>query len=155
MVGQSQPARTPIRSRRVRWRILYVASLVLLCWTCGTISAFSQSSSFPKRESARIAGVRSTSHEAFLYTTRYSRIQDFDVYFSLRAGKETYCVDYETVVLDEIQDLTDAEGKDLNVSLEPRKNKVIIYTPQSRKLKARIVRADLCESPRMVHTVVY
>jgi hypothetical protein len=37
-----------------------------------------------------------------LSTTRCSIIHDFDVYFSLRTVLETYCIDYETVVLDEI-----------------------------------------------------
>ena len=59
-----------------------------------------------------------------LSTTRYSRIHDFDVYLSLRTGQETYCIDYETVVLDEIQDLASAEGKDLAISFDAKRNKV-------------------------------
>jgi hypothetical protein len=153
--SQSRPAETRIQDRRAGWRVLYVIALALMCWTCGTVAALGQSSSFTKVVRGRIAGVRSVSHGALLYTTRYSRIQDFDVYFSLRTGREKYCLDYETVVLDEIQDLTGSEGKDLNVSLEPRKNKVIIYTPERRKLKARMVRADLCEAPRVVRSVVH
>jgi len=55
-----------------------------------------------------------------------------------------YCVDYETVVLDEIRDLANAEDKDLEVSLDERRNKVTLHTSQDRKLKARIVQANHC-----------
>jgi hypothetical protein len=82
-----------------------------------------------------------------LCTTRYSRIHDFDVYFSLRVGEQTFCGDYETVVLDEINDLVSSEGKDVEITLDKNKKRVILYTPQKRKLKARIVRASQC-SPR-------
>jgi len=81
-----------------------------------------------------------------LCTTRYSRIHDFDVFFSLRIGEQTYCGDYETVVVDEINDLRSSEGKDVEITLDKSKNKVILYTPQNRKLKARIVRASQCPS---------
>jgi len=81
-----------------------------------------------------------------LRTTRYSRIHDFDVFFSLRIGEQTYCGDYETVVVDEINDLRSSEGKDVEITLDKSKNKVILYTPQNRKLKARIVRASQCPS---------
>ena len=81
-----------------------------------------------------------------LCTARYSRIHDFDVYFSLRTGQQRYCADYETVVLDEIKDLENADGKDLEVFLNQKKNKVTLYTPQNRKLKARIVRSSHCSS---------
>lgn len=127
-------------------------TLALFCWGVPLIG---QSPSPSARETARIANVRSVSREAFLYTPRTSRIHDFDVYFSLRAGQESYCVDYETVVLDEIQDLVGAEGKDLSVSLNTRKNRVVVYTPQSRRLKARMVRASFCKSPAIVRAVFH
>ena len=81
-----------------------------------------------------------------LCTTRYSRIHDFDVYFSLRTGQQRYCADCETVVLDEIKDLENAEGKDLEIVVNEKKNKVTLYTPQNKKLKARIVRSTNCSS---------
>ena len=49
-----------------------------------------------------------------------------------------------TVVLDEINDLRSSEGKDVEISLDESKKRVILYTPQNRKLKARIVRATQC-----------
>jgi hypothetical protein len=71
-------------------------------------------------------------------------MHDFDVFFSLRIGEQTYCGDYETVVLDEINDLASSQGKDVQMTLDQSKKVVILYTPQNRRLKARIVRASQC-----------
>jgi len=79
-----------------------------------------------------------------LCTTRYSRIHDFDVYFSMRIGEQTYCGDYETTILDEINDLTSSARKDVEIALDKDKKRVVLYTPQNRKLKARIVRTSEC-----------
>jgi hypothetical protein len=67
------------------------------------------------RQTALILNVRRVLSGSFLCTARYSRIHNFDVYFALRIGEETYCGDYETVVLDEIKDLVSSEGKDVAV----------------------------------------
>jgi hypothetical protein len=77
--------------------------------------ALAQASSLPPRQTARILNVRRVLSGSFLCTARYSRIHNFDVYFALRIGEETYCGDYETVVLDEIKDLVSSEGKDVAV----------------------------------------
>jgi len=88
-----------------------------------------------------------------LSTTRYSRIHDFDVYFSLRIGEQAYCGDYETVVLDEIKDLASCDGKDVEVTLDKSKKKVILYTPQDRKLKARIVPMSQCSTVMIAQSI--
>jgi hypothetical protein len=74
-----------------------------------------------------------------------SRIHDFDVYF-VRAGRQTYCVDCETVILDQVNDLAAAEGNDVEIFLDRKKAKVTVYTPQHRKLNARIVQWKYCSS---------
>ena len=43
--------------------------------------------------------------------SRYPRIRDFNVYLAVRVADQTYCADYETVVLDEIDDLMSCAGK--------------------------------------------
>lgn len=88
-----------------------------------------------------------------LSTTRYSRIHDFDVYFSLRIGEQTYCGDYETVVLDEIKDLASCDGKDVEAALDKSKKKVILYTPQNRRLKACIVPTIQCSTRTLAQSI--
>jgi hypothetical protein len=152
---QGKRAETRGKKRRAASQVLHIVLITLFCLICGSVPLLSQSSLSSGRETGRIAGVRSVSRAMLLYATRSSRIHDFDVYFSLRAGQATYCVDYETVVLDEIQDLASSEGKELGISLDTRKNKVVLYTLQSRKLKARLVRSDLCKPPAVVHSILH
>ena len=102
--------------------------------------------SLSTQQTGKISGVRKVLRRSTLCTTRYSRIHDFDVYFSLRTRQQTYCGDYETVVLDEIKDLKNAEGKDLEIVLNEKKNKVTLYTPENRKVKAHMVRSSHCSS---------
>ena len=149
---RSQAAEARIEKRRIGWHLFRFAMLALLCTLCGSVPLFGQASSPSARKTGRISGVRRVLRGTFLCTTRYTRIHDFDVYFSLRTGQGAYCVDYETPVLDEIQDLASSEGKDIEISLDAKRNKVTLYTPQNRKLKARIVRADRCESPALAYS---
>jgi hypothetical protein len=151
----SKPTEAHIEKRSVGRHALTVVTLVLICLLYGSLPVFSQASASPVRETGTVSGVRRVLRGTILSTTRYSRIHDFDVYFSLRTGQETYCVDYETVVLDEIRDLANSEGKDLTVILDLRKNKVILYTPQDRKLKARIVRAKFCQPPTVTYSAFH
>jgi hypothetical protein len=147
-----EPGEAHLREGLVRRRLLHFVRFVIICFLCGSLSAFAQAHRSSARETGRISGVRSVLRETILSATRYSRIHDFDVYFSLRTGQETYCLDYETVVLDEVQHLASSEGKDLDVSLNAKRNKVILYTPWHRKLNARIVAANLCRSAAIAYT---
>jgi len=127
-----------IEERIAKRRLGYLLQAVILAVICLVYwgpPVFGQASSFCARETARISEVRTVLRGTILSTTRYSRIYDFDVYFSLRSGQETYCIDYETVVLDEIQDLASAEDKDLAISFDAKRNKVTLYTPESRNSK--------------------
>jgi hypothetical protein len=143
--NQNQAVEAHIEKRSAPWHV-HVITLGMSCLLCATSPMFGQASASPARETGKVSGVRSVLRVMPLCTPRYPRIHDFDVYFSLRIGQQKYCVDYNTVVLDEIQELTRSEGKDLDISVDVRRNKVILYPPQSRKLKARIVRPDLCKS---------
>jgi hypothetical protein len=88
-----------------------------------------------------------------LFATRYPRIHDFDVYFSFRTSEQTYCVDYETIVLDEIKDLASCDGKDVEAALDLRKKRVVLHTPQNRTLKARLVPMSQCSPATLAQTL--
>jgi hypothetical protein len=75
------------------------------------------------------------------------------LYFSLRIGEQTYCGDYETVVLDEIKDLASCDGKDVEAALDKSKKKVILYTPQNRRLKGRIVPMIQCSTGTLAQSI--
>jgi hypothetical protein len=144
--NQSEPVEASIVRRLAGWQTFHVFTLAIICLLCGTLAVFGQTFASSPREAGRISGVRTVLRRTILSTARYSGIHEFDVYFSLRTGQETYCADYETVVLDEIQDLTNSQGRDLQISLDKKRNRVVLYSMEGRKLKARIVRPNLCES---------
>lgn len=127
-------------------RVFFYVVVISTCCLAGSCPvAYGQNSS-SIRQTGKISGVRRALRGTTLYTTRYSRIHDFDVYFSLRVGQQTYCGDYETVVLDEISELLNAEGKNVEIVLDEKKAKVTLYTPRNRRLKARIVKLNHCSS---------
>ena len=129
---------------RLRGLLVYVAALTTISTICFCPQALAQAPSVSPRQTVRILGVRKVLRESFLCTTRYSRIHDFDVYFYLRLGEQTYCGDYETTVLDEINDLMSSDGKDIAAILDTSRKRITLYTLQNRKLKARILRMSQC-----------
>lgn len=132
--------------------LVYLAAFSAFFVICCHVPALARSSSSSARQTARISGVRRVLRGTPLCTTRYSRIHDFDVYFSLRIDEQNYCGDYETVVIDEISDLASSEGKNVEITLDTSKKRVILYTPHNRKLKARIVRASQCSSTALAQS---
>ena len=54
----------------------------------------------------------------------WPRIPDFEVYFAVRISEPTYCADYETVVLDEIDDPMSAASKEVEVAREEKQRVV-------------------------------
>jgi len=140
------------RGEALRTLLVCLATFAAFCAIGWHTPALARVSSAPVRQTGRISGVRRVLRGTPLCTARYSRIHDFDVYFSLRIGEQTYCGDYETVVLDEIRDLVSSEGKDIEFTVDKSKKRVILYTPQNRKLKARIVRTSQCSATALAQS---
>jgi len=60
----------------------------------------------------------------------------------VRTSDQTYCAEYETPVLDEIDDLFSAKDKDVEFVLEGKN--LTLRTPKGRKFKARLVEQKQC-----------
>jgi hypothetical protein len=140
-----------IQKRRAAWHVRHLVTLVLIC-------LFFASGQFLVKH-LREKRAESRGFEASCAEPSFSPHDipesDVDVYFSVRTGQKSYCVDYETVILDEIQDLVVSGSKDLDLRLGARKNEVTLYTPQGRKLKARIVRPNFCMPPAIAYTSIH
>lgn len=129
------------RSEALRMLLVCLATFAAFCAIGWHTPALARESPEPKI--GRISGVRKVLRPA-LFRSRYPRIHNFDVYFSLRVGDQIYCGDYETIVLDEIKDLGSCDGKDVKAALDLRKKRVVLHTPKNRTLKARIVPMSQC-----------
>jgi hypothetical protein len=76
------------------------------------------------------------------FVSRYTQIHYYMLYFAIRVSARTYCTEYETPVLDEIDDLSSAKDKDVEFVLKGKR--LTLRTPKGRKLKARLVEQKQC-----------
>ena len=100
-----------------------ILPLVLLATTVltaryGNSSAPPPSSSSEGQQIGKILSVRKVLENRY-FISRYPQIHYYLLYFAIRVSEQTYCSEYETPVLDEIDDLFSAKDKDVEVVLMP------------------------------------
>jgi hypothetical protein len=78
------------------------------------------------------------------FVPRYAQIHYYILYFAIRVSNKTYCSEYQTPVLDEIDDLFSAKDKDVEFSLNGES--LTLRTPRGKKIKARLVDEKQCSS---------
>ena len=100
-----------------------------------------RASSNEGQQIAKVLSVRKVLRNQY-FVSRYPQIHYYMLYISLRISDQAYCAEYETPVLDEIDDVLSASGKDVEVVLKDKK--IILRTPKGRKLKARVVEGKQC-----------
>ena len=117
--------------------------LVLLVSGCvlGLHGTSAVASTSEQKQTARIVSVRKVLRTAY-FVSRYPQIHYYMLYFALRVSDQTYCGEYETPVLDEIDDLLTCDGRDVDVVLNGKR--ITVFIPRGRKLKARMVKASQC-----------
>ena len=76
------------------------------------------------------------------FVSRYPQIHYYLLYFAVRTSDQTYCAEYETPVLDEIDDLFSAKDKDIEFVLNGKN--LTLRTPHGRKIKAHLVKQNQC-----------
>ena len=91
---------------------------------------------------AKILGVKKVLRSPYFVSSRYPLIHYFTLYIAIRTSDRTYCAEYETPVLDEIDDLFYTKGKDVAIVLKGKN--LTLRTPKGRKLKARLVKQTQC-----------
>jgi len=76
------------------------------------------------------------------FVSRHPQIHYYLLYFAVRTSDQTYCAEYETPVLEEIDDLFSAKDKDVEIALKGKS--LTLRTQKGRKLKARVVEQKQC-----------
>jgi hypothetical protein len=76
------------------------------------------------------------------FVSRYPQIHYYLLYFAVRTTDQTYCAAYETPVLDEIDDLFSATGRDVKIVLKGKT--LTLRTPKGWEFKARLVEQKQC-----------
>jgi hypothetical protein len=92
-------------------------------------------------QTGKILSVRKVLRDPYLFS-RYPHIRYYILYISLGVSDQTYCSEYETPVLDEIEDITTATSQDIRIVIKG--GTIAIRTPRGRKLKARLAKGNQC-----------
>ncbi len=121
--------------------LVLVATIFLAAsrYSNGSVSPLSSSSE--GQQIGKILSVRKVLGNRY-FVPRYPQIHYYTVYFAIRVSDKTYCSEYETPVLDEVDDLFSAKDKDVEFGLKG--NNLTLRTPRGRKIKAHLVDEKLC-----------
>ena len=131
----------PRKLRRSVLSLVLLATVVLAATRYAHGSAPPPSSSSESQQIAKILSVRKVLANHY-FVSRYPLIHYYLLYFAVRTSDQTYCAEYETPVLEEIDDLFSAKDKDLEIVLKGKS--LTLRTPKGWKFKARIVEQEQC-----------
>ena len=129
------------RPRRSILPLVLLATVVLAATSYAQDSAPPPSSSSEGPQIGKILSVRKVLRNHY-FSSRYPQIHYYLLYFAVRTSDKKYCAEYETPVLDEIDDLFSAKDKDVEFVLKGKS--LTVKTPKGRKLKARLVGQKQC-----------
>jgi len=127
--------------RRSVLPLVLLATVVFATTGYGHSSAPPPSSSSEGHKIGKILSVRKVLENRY-FVSRYPQIHYYLLYFAVRMSDNTYCAEYETPILDEIDDLFSAKYKDVDIVLKHKS--LTLRTPKGRKLKARLVEQKQC-----------
>jgi len=127
----------------MRFTAVLLTSVFACSLECQYFGPVRASSSTPT-QTGTVLTVRKVLNSTSHASARYSPVHRFDIYFAVRVAEQTYCEDYQTVILDEIEDLVSCIGREVAVALSADKKAIVVYTPHNRKLKAHAVNGRNC-----------
>jgi hypothetical protein len=115
----------------------------LLCATAmpAQSSAPGRGASGEVQQTGKVLSVRKT-QVGYHFVTRYPQVRYYLLYLTVRVSDKTYCGEYETPVIQEMDDLFAAKDKDVNVVLSGRK--LTVRTPNGRILKTWLSQHNQC-----------
>ena len=115
--------------------LILLAAIVLAAARYGHSSVPPPSSSSEGQQIGKILSVRKVLENRY-FVSRYPQVHYYMLYFAVRTSEQTYCAEYETPVLDEIDDLFSAMDKDVDFVLKGKN--LTLRTLKGRRLKAHL-----------------
>jgi hypothetical protein len=130
--------------REPRRRVLplvLLATVILAATTYGHGSPPPPSSSGEGQQIGKIVTLQKVLENRY-FVSRYPQIHYYLLYIAVRTSDQTYCVEYETPVLDEIDDLFSAKDKEVEFMLKGKN--LTLRTPHGRRIKTHLVDEKRC-----------
>jgi len=121
--------------------LVLVAMVFLVATRCANGSAPPLSSSSESQQIGKILSGRKVLGNHY-FVPRYPQIHYYILYFAIRVSGKTYRSEYETPVLDEIDDRFSPKDKDVEFALKGES--LTLRTPRGRKIKAHLVDEKQC-----------
>ena len=122
------------------WRGVGLGMILLSVFTLASLPLRAQTLT-PGYHKGTIISVRQVARNGFL-VSRYSSAHVFTVDFTVRIEEHSYCIDYDTIVMEEVDDLRGAYQKEVQVDMEGKKLTIIL--PDGRKIKAQLADSTQC-----------
>ena len=129
------------KPRRRALPLVLIATVILAATTYGHDSPVPPISADEGQQIGKILTVRKVLENRY-FVSRYPQIHYYLLYFAVRTSDKTYCAEYKTPDLDEIDDLFSAKDKDVEFVLNAKN--LTLRTPRGRKIKAHLVKQDQC-----------
>jgi len=127
--------------RRSVLPLVLLATAFLAATMYANGSAPPPSSSSEGQQIGKVLSVRKVLRNPYFFS-RYPRIHYYLLYVAVRASDRMYCSEYETPVLDEIDDVFSAKDKDVEFVLKGKN--LTLRTPHGRTIKAHLVDEKQC-----------
>ncbi len=127
--------------RRRDLPLVLLATVIFAASTYGHGSPPPPSSSGEGPQIGTILTVRKVLENRY-FVSRYPQIHYYLLYIAVRTSDRTYCLEYETPVLDEIDDLFSAKDKDIEFMLKGKN--LTLRTPHGRSIKTHLVDEKRC-----------
>jgi len=121
--------------------LLVLLATVAVAATYGQATAPPPSSPGESQRIGKLLSVRKVLENRY-FVSRYPQIHYYMLYFAIRVSDRTYCGEYETPVIDEIDDLFSAKDKEVELIFQGKS--LTLRMPRGRKIKAHLVNEKQC-----------
>jgi hypothetical protein len=127
--------------RRILLTLALFATLALAASSSAQSSAPKLNSASDAGQISKVLSVRKTPVGLHL-VSRYPQIRYYLLHLTVRVDDSTYCAEYQTPVIEEIDDLLATKNKDVGIVIHGKR--LLVKTPTGMKLKAWLSNPNQC-----------
>jgi hypothetical protein len=120
-------------------------TLSFLITACVAVGGYAYALSDEASHFGKVLSVRKVLNNPTYLVGRYTPTHYYSLFIAVSISNQTSCAEYTTPVLDEIDHLMSAVGMDVETAI--KKKRLTLRTPNSQRIKARLVEEHRCLLP--------